>query len=88
MPPRSTRHPAPSRRPAQADHAPRYRRRPETLDEIRAENVDFWVRAAHRYERIARNSRIPGIRVWAAREADHAHGVAQTRRDEQLHEVS
>ncbi|NVN44474.1 hypothetical protein HW537_11255 [Asaia siamensis] len=35
----------------------RYRRRPETPEEIEAENVDFWTRTAERYERTAQDAR-------------------------------
>ncbi|MFT8958439.1 MAG: hypothetical protein ABF917_12210 [Gluconobacter oxydans] len=61
----------------------RYRRRPETPAEIRAEHVDFWTRAAERYERTAQYARMPGMKIWAAAEARHARAVEPKRKREQ-----
>jgi len=61
----------------------RYRRRPETPDEIRAEHVDFWTRAAERYERTAQYARMPGMKIWAAAEARRARAIETKRKREQ-----
>lgn len=65
-----------------ADMSRRYRRRPETPEEIEAENVDFWTRTAERYERTAQDARAPGVRVWAAHEAERARAIETKRRKE------
>ncbi|MEN3176415.1 hypothetical protein ABDK75_10495 [Gluconobacter sp. OJA] len=61
----------------------RYRRRPETPAEIRAEHVDFWTRAAERYERTAHHVRMPGMKIWAAAGARSARASEAKRKREQ-----
>lgn len=61
----------------------RYRRRPETPEEIRAENVNFWTRTAERYERTAQHARMPGVKLWAAAEARRAREIEAGRKREQ-----
>ena len=61
----------------------RYRRRPETPEQIRAEHIDFWTRTAERYERTAQHARMPGVKLWAAAEARRARAIEADRKREQ-----